>query len=289
MKTFIWVLICFFAFPVLIMAQSTISNNSSRLNTNKKKIRKETRKKARKEMPERFRIGLYGTYAFINSSARFEGPNSILSINIDLEEHLGLVSEKMIYYGTFVYHITPRSGINAMYYSLNREKDHVLDRDIIFLDDTIPKGQVLGAFMNTSIVSLGYIFSIIADENSFLGAFVNLYFANVKVGVNSDVLNVKKSSQYYAATPNFGVLANFKLKEWMSISGGIGFFFLDTEDWKGSFQDLQITADFSPQKWLGLSIGYQSFSIQGTFPQDNYTAHLNYSLMGPAFGIKFKF
>ncbi len=190
------------------MAQSTISNNSSRLNTNKKKIRKETRKKARKDIPERFRIGLYGTYAFINSSARFEGPNSILSVNIDLEEHLGLTSQKMIYYGTFIYHITPRSGINAMYYSLNRDKDHVLDRDIIFLDDTIPKGQTASAYMNTSIVSFGYIYGIIANENSFLGAFINLYLADVKVGVNSEAFEIKKSSQYYAATPNFGIITN---------------------------------------------------------------------------------
>jgi hypothetical protein len=276
MKTFTWILIFLIALPILNIAQSKVSSTSVRLNSNKKKIRKESRK-------------LYGTDAFINSSARFEGPNSILSVNIDLEEHLGLRSEKMIYYGTFVYRFTPRSGINAMYYSLNRNTDRILKEDIIFLGDTIPKGIVVSAYMNTSIISIGYLFSIIADENSFFGAFVNVYLANIKVGISSDVFEVKRSTQYYAATPNFGLLASFKLKQWMSISGGIGFFFLDTEDWSAAFQDLQITADFFPVKWLGLSVGYQAFDIRGTFQENKYTAHLNYSIKGPAFGIKFRF
>jgi hypothetical protein len=289
MKTFTWILIFLIALPILNIAQSKVSSTSVRLNSNKKKIRKESRKQSRKELPDRLWVGLYGTYAFINSSARFEGPNSILSVNIDLEEHLGLRSEKMIYYGTFVYRFTPRSGINAMYYSLNRNTDRILKEDIIFLGDTIPKGIVVSAYMNTSIISIGYLFSIIADENSFFGAFVNVYLANIKVGISSDVFEVKRSTQYYAATPNFGLLASFKLKQWMSISGGIGFFFLDTEDWSAAFQDLQITADFFPVKWLGLSVGYQAFDIRGTFQENKYTAHLNYSIKGPAFGIKFRF
>lgn len=289
MKVFIGVLICLLFCPMLIRAQNNVSNKSTRLNKGLKNVRKEKRKLARKEMSDHFRIGLYGTYAFINSSARFEGPNSILSVNIDLEEHLGLTNEKMIYYGTFVYRFTPRSGINVMYYQLNRHKDQILDTDIIFLGDTIPKGNVLGGFMNTSIASIGYVFSIITDEHSFLGAFINVYFANVKVGINSDVFEIKKSTQYYAATPNFGIIASFKLKQWMSISAGIAFFFLSTEDWSGSFQDLQVTADFYPTKWLGLSIGYQSFNIQGTFPEEKFTAHLKYSIQGPAFGLKFTF
>ena len=66
-------------------------------------------------------------------------------------------------------------------------------------------------------------------------------------------------------------------------------FFLSTEDWSCSFQDLQVTADFYPTKWLGLSIGYQSFNIQGTFPEEKFTAHLKYSIQGPAFGLKFTF
>lgn len=286
MKIFIAVLIGLLFCPLISMAQTNISNDSVKFDTNKHKIRKENRKKARKEMTNHFRIGLYGTYAFINSSARFDGPNSILSVNIDLEEHLGLTSEKMIYYGNFIYRITPRSGINVMYYNLNRKTDHILETDIYFLGDTIPAGQLVGTFMNTSVISFGYIFTIIADERAYLGAFVNLYIAKIKVGVNSELFEKNKSSQFFAAAPNIGLVTSFKLNQWMSISGGIGFFFLNTEDWSGSFQDLQITLDFLPVKWLGLSAGYQAFDIRGTFPQEKYTANLNFNIHGPTFGVR---
>jgi hypothetical protein len=271
------------------MAQTDISNDSIQLDTSKHKIRKEDRKKARNEMTDHFRIGLYGTYAYINSVARFDSPSGILSVNIDLEEHLGLTSKKMIYYGTFVYRFTPRSGINGMYYSLNRRKDHILETDMIFLGDTIPKGELVSAFMNISVISFGYMFSIITDERAFLGAFLNIYVAKIKVGVRSEPFEINKSSELFVAAPNIGIVTSFKLKKWMSISGGIGIFFLNTEDWSGSLQDLQITLDFLPVKWLGLSAGYQAFDIRGSFPQEKFTSNLTYSLHGPTFGLRFTF
>jgi hypothetical protein len=288
-KIFIAVLISLFFCPLFIMAQTDISNDSIQLDTSKHKIRKEDRKKARNEMTDHFRIGLYGTYAYINSAARFDSPTGILSVNIDLEEHLGLTNEKMIYYGTFIYRITPRSGINGMYYNLNRKTDHILETDIIFLGDTIPEGELVGSFMNTSVLSFGYIFSIIADDRAFLGAFVNFYVAKIKVGVRSEPFEINKSSELFVAAPNIGIVTSFKLKKWMSISGGIGIFFLNTEDWSGSLQDLQITLDFLPAKWLGISAGYQAFDIRGSFPQEKFTANLTYSLHGPTFGVRVTF
>ena len=271
------------------MAQLNVSNNSSRLNKTTKNVRKEKRKLARKELPARFRIGLYATNSDINSSIRFELPSSLVSIQIDLEEHLGLDNKRMIYYGTAVYRLTPRSGINAMYYQLNRKKTHQLSRDIIFLGDTLHRDDVIEAYMNTSIMSIGYIFSILTDQKSFLGAFINLYIVTARTGISSKLFEIQESSQYFAATPNIGFLASFEILNWLTLSGAMGVFFLNTPDWSGAFHDAQVTLDFFPIKYVGISVGYQVFDVKGEYPEKNYTAYVNYNLKGPTLGLKFTF
>lgn len=276
-------------FPFLGMAQINVHNDSIKDSETTKNIRIEKRKQARKNLTDRFRIGLYTTNSSINSSIRFELPSSLVSFQIDLEDHLGLDDKKMIYFGTIVYRITPKSGINALYYSLNRKSTIVLNRDIIFLGDTIHKDEVLETYMNTSIYSIGYIFSILTDQKSFLGAFINLYIATARIGISSKLFEYQNSAQYFAATPNIGFIASFKLTRWMSLSGGLGLFFLNTPDWGGTFHDAQIVLDVFPVKYVGLSIGYQVFDLKGEFVEQNYNAYLNYNINGPTFGLKFIF
>lgn len=289
MKTFSGILIYLLIFPMLSMGQSSTEDTNNIEESETRQDRKEKRKLARQQMTDHFRIGLFGTYAFINSSAEFTGPNSIVSVNIDLEKHFGLRNEKMIYYGILVYRITPRSGVNMTYYRLHRQQDHYMKNDIIFLRDTIPKGHLLGGFMTTSMISFGYLFSILLEESAYLGAFINLYIASNKVGIESETFKLSRSVHFFAATPNFGLVANIKLKKWLMISGGFGVFFLNTEDWSANFLDLQIMADFYPMKWLGIGVGYQAFLVNGSVPGDFITTHLNYSIKGPNIGLKFVF
>ena len=282
-------LFCLLFWPLFIAAQNTTSIDSTGLDKKAREIRKEQRQLAREQFSQQFIISLYAANAFINSSIRFEGPNSILSAQIDLEKHLGLSDNKMVYNGIFIYRITPRSGINVMYYKLNRRRDHILDRDIIFLGDTLKKGQVIGGYLNTSIVSFGYLLSILTEDKAFFGAFVNIYIAKITAGVNSELFNLRRSARYNAATPNFGIVASFELKKWLSISGGIGIFFMNTRYWSATFHDLQIMANLYPTKWLGLSIGYQVFDVKGSFPEEKFTTYINYNIRGPAVGLKFRF
>jgi hypothetical protein len=178
----------------------------------KKEIRKEKekRKLARKQLTQHFNIGANATYTFVNSSARFEGKNSILSAQINLEKHLGLADKKWVYTGFFIYRITPRSGINGNYYQLNRKVDKITANDIIFMDDTIQKGTVVSSYFNTRIASFGYLFSILTDQNAHLALFINFYFAQIKLGVHAESIKVN----------DLGIFGEFYPAKWIGLNIG---------------------------------------------------------------------
>ena len=250
---------------------------------------KQLRKQARKNLKQHFFINIGVTFAKLHSTVRFEGPEGLFSTQLGLERHLGLASQKNIYFTTFIYRATPRSGLVASYYGLNRNNAYQLKNDIIFKGDTLKKGSLVDAYFNTQVFSIGYLLSILKSEESFLGVYFNAYLIDLTTGINSEVLNFDKSVGVFAPLPNFGMLAIFSLKKWLTLSGGMGIFFLNTNGLNGTFVDMNFHLAFKPAKWLSLNIGYQVFNVTAGFPVDNFRAIIDYNFSGPSAGIAFRF
>lgn len=254
-------------------------------NTEQKTYRKEKRK----QIDQHFRIAIVGTYADINSMIRFEAPGGLISAQLDFERHLGLEEKKFIYSGSFIYRITPRSGLFALSYRLHRKSEYELKRDISFLGDTIKKGALISGYFNTQVLSIGYLLTLLETKKSFLGAYFNMYVIKVDAGVYSDVFHVNKSTGLFTPLPNFGILAIFQLKKWIALSGGVGIFFLNVDGMNGSFHDAHALIEFSPTKWLSLSFGYYLFDVDVGWPVGDFRAYAEYNFQGPSVGLNFRF
>lgn len=291
-KITLYIISSLLVFSFYIQAQNDVTIDS----TDKKQLRKENkaekktqRIQERKNLTQHFRFGVAAVYADLNSTFRTEGPKGLLSAQIDFERHVGLEDRKFIYVGTFMYRITPRSGLFASYYRLYRKNDAYLENDIVFLDDTLKKGLLVEGYFNTDVFSIGYMLSILKEQKSFLGLYCNLYVINIKTGIRSEVFELDKSTGLLAPLPNFGMAAVFQLKKWLTLTGGVGIFFLNANGLNGTFLDVNAAVSFNPTKWLGLNIGYYIFDVRVGWPVDPLRAYITYNYSGPAFGIAFRF
>jgi hypothetical protein len=143
---------------------------------------------------QRFKIKLDNVYASLDTEVSFQINDGILTASLGLEQNLGLADQKYFFAGSFQYRITPRSGIYAEYYGINRQETNVTDQDYIFMKDTIPAGLNITAFFNTQVISAGYMLSILRDPNAFLGLYFNVYFMMLDTGIKSE---------NYSFNPNF--------------------------------------------------------------------------------------
>lgn len=247
------------------------------------------RKTERKNFKQQFRFGIEMSYAQLNSSVRFEEPNGIFSAKIDLEEHLGLKNDKFIFSGTFSYRITPRSGLYAYYYQINRKSENVLNRDIVFMDDTLKSGTSIHGTQNTKVLSFGYMLSILKDENAFLGVFFNIYMTYISAGTRIEGSNFDNEIGLFTPMPNFGLLASYKLTKWLRLAGGVGIMFLNTPYFSGSLNDANFLLEFIPIKSIGVSLGYYFFDVEVDGPVENFRVYGKYNFNGPTVGLWLRF
>ena len=208
---------------------------------------------------------------------------------ISLENNLKLPANTSFFSGSVIYRFTPTSGLYLNYYGLNRNNESYTEHDIYWKGDTIPAGTKSVTYFKTHVFSTGYILSILKEPDSFLGTYLNLYLMPLSLGVKTDITHKDYNENAFVPLPNIGVLANFKLTKWLSVSGNVGFFSLYTKSLGGYIQDLNIYFPIRVTRWLNFSINYQSFIVHTVFPEEEIDTYVDYNFHGPAVGVTLKF
>ena len=270
--------------PLSLAGQDSISQ---------KERRREQRLERRLELKqsrERWLIKGTSLYAFLSTTVTFEiGKRSILSAKLGLENNLGLDDHEFFISGSALYRLTPKSGIGVNYYGLTRSVTTITDQDYIFLKDTIPAGSRSRAFFNTRVFSLGYMYTLVDNPNTFLGGYFNLYIMSVATGMRSDGLRINERADITAPLPNFGILGSFRLSPRWQIDGNLGYFSLNMADFGGRLSNFSVGFIYNPLEWLGLSFGYEKFELRVTFKEKLVNTIVEYDFHGPAFGVKLSF
>lgn len=253
--------------------------------------KKEKKEEAKKEMNlhPRFQLNVSAVYSYLDTYVRMETPNNLISVKIGLEENLGLTNVKSFTASTFMYRITKKSGIYTSYYGLNRNSNYTVNQDIPYMDGWIPEGSEINAYFNTQVVTLGYMYSILADHNAFLGAYFNVFLMELKTGVSSYEIELDQKITLVAPLPNIGLVMYFKLYKCLGFGANIGTFFINTNDFKGKLFNFNMDMTFTATRWLGFTLGYKTFNIQAYFPEQNYNVEIGYDFRGPSVGAFFKF
>jgi hypothetical protein len=281
---------------------STITNDT--LNTNPdslslvtetktgKQIRKEKKAKRRDELKHSHnRLFIHGAYIFasLDSKVTFSPPNSMINVTLDLEENLGLPSNSSFFSGSAIYRFTPSSGLYVNYYGFNRKHDHFTKQDIIWGGDTIPAGTKSQVYFRTQVFSAGYLLSILKNQDSFLGTYINFYIMPLDLGLRTQITHKDYNLSVTVPLPNLGIVAMFKLTKWLSVYGNAGFFSLYTKSLGGYIQDLNISFPIKITRWLGISANYQYMFVHAIFPDQKIDTFVDYKFQGPAVGVTLNF
>jgi len=255
-----------------------------------------TREQTKRQKKEEFRKSAQRSFfkfaavnARLDTKVEFDILDELLTAKVGLEDNLGLPGKRTFLTAVFIHRFTPASGVYVNYYGINRTEHHETERDIIFHSDTIPAGTKSNVFFNTQVVSMGYLLSLKQDPNAFLGAYFNLYLMWLQTGVSSDIGSIDTKVSFAAPLPNFGIVAMFRLNSWMHLEGNVGFFSLKIDEFDGTLFDFNMSLNFKPTNWLGLSVSYQEFDIRVGFPYESIYTTVDYNFRGPAVGVNFTF
>ena len=131
--------------------------------------------------------------------------------------------------------------------------------------------------------------SLMKSPDSFFGVYLNFLIMNLKTGIYTDYNSLEGKLEGVLPFPTFGLVASFKLNNWILFSGNVGFFAFRIQTLDESLYDFSLGLQFRLKSWLGLSINYQEFDIQVIFPRENLDVRVDYNFRGPSFGVVFSF
>ena len=146
------------------------SLKKSETHKEKKANRKEKKKadiQTMKDLHSRFILSLNSVFASLDTRVTFKGPNNILNLSLGLEDNLGLPSNRIFIAASFMYRITPRSGLYLEYYGINRKETHTTTEEFYWKEDTIEIGSSFSAYFDTQVASAGYMLSALKDPDAF--------------------------------------------------------------------------------------------------------------------------
>ncbi len=258
--------------------------------------KKNQRQKKRQERNEYFKsnggryfVSLSYVFAKLSTTINFNVPGSVVNIATNLESNLGFPVKSSFLSGSFIYRITPSSGVYFSYYGFNRSSTHATRNDVIWGTDTIPAGTQSKVFFRTQVISVGYILSLLKKPETFLGVYLNFYFMPIKLGYSSDLIKKSANYDFTAPLPNVGLVGSFQLNKWLLLNGNLGFFALYTKDLGGYIHDLNISLLFKITKLLNFNVNYQVFNVYVIIPNEKINTSVNYEFKGPAVGITLTF
>ena len=289
-------IIAFFIYNISFAQLAERTNDSLSHKEHRKEVREE-RKIALKESHTRFIFRGSSVFSNLRTEMRFGIPytDDLLSFNLSLEDNFGLANQKTFFTGSFLYFITPRSGLYVQYYGIKRQNSHTTLKDYIFLGHEIPAGTDITAYFNTQVFSFGYLLTIMRDSRVFLGAYLNIFFMDLETGVYTKENRIDEKLEYLLPLPNFGLIANFEILKWLYFDASIGFFALDLKDsnFSGSVYNLNAALVFKPLHWFGVSLSYEMFDVdvsdQFDIGDTFIPYNINYHFSGPAVGLSFNF
>ncbi len=289
--------ITFLAYNISI-AQFAEKTNDTLTKKEHKEAVKALRKKTLKASHKRFVFKGASVFADLRTDMTFGIPHTdgLLTANLSLENDFGMANQKTFFTTSFQYFITPRSGLYAQYYGINRRNNHTTLKELIFLGQIIPAGTDINAYFNTQVFSVGYLLTIMRDSRVFFGAYFNIFFMDLATGVSTEeVLRIDENLDFLLPLPNFGLIANFEIKHWLYFNASVGFFALDFKDinFAGSIYNVNAALVFKPIDWFGLALSYEMFNVNVNGRYDIGNTYIPYSLKynfnGPALGLSFNF
>jgi outer membrane protein len=177
--------------------------------------------------------------------------------------------------------------LDLRYFDLVRKGEATLDFPLTVGDITFPANELLATQLDTSMLRLGYSFSVFRDTQKELSILGGVSMTRVAYTVDgaSDTIE----AQTTMTLPVIGARGRASFTDRISLEARVEVFALDLDDKDGDMVDVAIygTWTFSPQ-WVA-GIGYQYFRQRISAKEDSLSGDVKIDYQGPQAFLRARF
>lgn len=226
-----------------------------------------------KAFSDTFKIRMGGYLVSRQDTVLSATTSSLVGTKINFQDDLGMQSKSNSFRLGSHYRFNDAHKIEFSYYSIKNSMDKKIQESLIFNGVTYSAGVEVTSHLDLDIYKLNYAYSFYHSEKVELALAAGLHIMGVKTGLSGSASKngnlasyTKQSITFLAPLPVLGFRLDYALTPRFHINGAFDYFGISYEDFKGSFSDILVTAEYQLfDHWsagLGLNITALNIEVQ---------------------------
>lgn len=210
--------------------------------------------------------------------------NAGVGTSLDMEQLLGLQSNKGVPVGMARWRFTDRWRVEVEYFQLNRSGTKTIDRSIQVGDTAYPVNAQMNSKFDFSDarVSVGYSFFKTPDKE--LGVALGAHVLSYNVSLNGTFNGAAIGSETATVTAPLPVISGygtFALTDHWAVDARLDRFSLTYDAYKGNMTSVAVDVLYQPFRHVGFGLGYRAVYIDLGFTASNWSGNAQQSFQGP--------
>ncbi|MCR8668105.1 hypothetical protein NO995_10460 [Aestuariibaculum sp. M13] len=241
----------------------------------------------------KFEMHLGAFFPLNNTQVRVGSTSSGKGTLLDLEDNLGFSKYTTSFFGTFSWQASKRSRFDLNYFYLSRSTRYIIDKDIVFGENTYHADAELEAFFDTQILRFSYGYAIINKPKYQIGALIgtHLLFGNIglKAETNVGSAEIKDNLDFTAPLPDLGIWNKFLISRKLAIYSNFNYLSLKINNIKGRILSYNASLSYNVIPNLNLNLGYTGLNFRVDIEKEKLNGFLKWGYNGPTITAMYAF
>jgi len=220
---------------------------------------------------------------------------------IDFENDLGLENDAREFRGELALRLGRRSRVVFDYLDFKRSGSGTIDRQVQFGDTLFEADVELDSRVDTSMVGVAYLFSLVNQPSSELAVSVGARWLDVHAeisglaaatanGVPVGSAPISEVGDASGPVPLVGLRGSVWLTQRIRLVADARYmdletFFGDFEGWKGSMTDYSLGVDWLLTPNVAFGVAYAGTAVDAEFSDTDFSGKIDYSWDGFRAGV----
>jgi hypothetical protein len=219
---------------------------------------------------------------------------------LDLEDDLDFEDRPTFPYALLNLRLGQRWRIEGEYFSIDRDKTTVIDRELVIGDDTFLGGWTVNSFFDTDVYRLSVGYSFFKRPNAEVGAALGAHVTTFDFGIRAtgeESESTEAAADTLAPLPTIGLYGFYAFSPRWLMQGRVDYFALEYQEYSGRFLNFNAGLEFQLAKHLGLGAGYRYVDLEFTADKtlgvgdvsDDFRGEFQYHYSGPTVYLSFSY
>ncbi len=231
------------------------------------------------DRPLEIRLGSFTTT--IGSTIRRDADDGTPGDEIDLEDVIGAADRQTVFQFDSKLRLGYYHRFQLSYFDLKRDSTKTLENDIDFGEELLPAGTEIRTNIDSSLLRLTYLYSILRDGQKEAGVSAGLSFFNFETVIGELGAEERESLRAEAPLPTLGIFGSAGLGQNWTINADISGFALDFDRYDGYMAYASISAERAFGQTFSAGLGYDLFGMRLESKDDDLGGKLDLVYHGP--------